>query len=159
VWNLVFSQFNHNPDDTYTPLPKQNIDTGLGLERLVSIIQDTPTNFETDLFYPIIQETEKMANVKYGVNTETDPSYKIIADHVRTGSFANGDHALPSKEGRGYRLRRFIRRATRVAKQIGIEKPFMYKLVPTVGNIMEDYYAEVSEQKEYIMEIIESEEN
>ncbi|MBO1003433.1 alanine--tRNA ligase [Pseudogracilibacillus auburnensis] len=158
VWNLVFSQFNHNPDDTYTPLPKKNIDTGMGLERLVSLLQDAETNFDTDLFVPIIKNTERLANIAYGQSAKTDTSYKIIADHIRTVAFAIGDHALPSNEGRGYILRRLIRRAVRYAKQIGIEKPFMYKLVPTVGEIMQDYYPEVLEQKEYIMNIIKVEE-
>ena len=158
VWNLVFSQFNHNPDDTYTPLPKKNIDTGMGLERLVSILQDAETNFDTDLFLPIIKKTEQFANVPYGKSEETDVPYKIIADHIRTVAFAIGDHALPSNEGRGYILRRLLRRAVRYAKKIGIEKPFMYKLVPTVGEIMHSYYPEVLDQKDYIMNIIKVEE-
>ena len=158
VWNLVFSQFNHNPDDTYTPLPKKNIDTGMGLERLVSLLQDAETNFDTDLFLPIIKKTEELANVPYGKATETDAAYKIIADHIRTVAFAIGDHALPSNEGRGYILRRLIRRAVRYAKQIGIEKPFMYTLVPTVAEIMKDYYPEVQDQADHIMNIIKVEE-
>lgn len=158
VWNLVFSQFNHNPDDTYTPLPKKNIDTGMGLERLVSILQDAETNFDTDLFLPIIKKTEALANKAYGQSIETDAAYKIIADHIRTVAFAIGDHALPSNEGRGYILRRLIRRAVRYAKQIGIEEPFMYTLVPTVGEIMVDYYPEVKEQEEQIMKLIKVEE-
>ena len=158
VWNLVFSQFNHNSDDTYTPLPKKNIDTGMGLERLVSILQGAETNFDTDLFLPIIKKTEQFADVPYGHSEETDVSYKIIADHIRTVAFAIGDHALPSNEGRGYILRRLLRRAVRYAKKIGIEKPFMYKLVPTVGEIMHSYYPEVLDQKDYIMNIIKVEE-
>lgn len=158
VWNLVFSQFNHNPDDTYTLLPKKNIDTGMGLERLVSILQDAETNFDTDLFLPIIHKIEEFANVKYGANNDTDVPFKIIADHIRTVAFAIGDHALPSNEGRGYILRRLIRRAVRYAKKIGIEKPFMYELVPTVGQIMHSYYPEVQEQQEHIMNIIKVEE-
>src|SRR5699024_704789 len=102
--------------------------------------------------------TEKFANVKYGKNDEADTSFKIIADHIRTVAFAVGDHALPSNEGRGYILRRLIRRAVRYAKKIGIEKPFMYELVPTVGEIMESYYPEVKEQEEHIMNIIKVEE-
>ena len=148
----MFSQFNHNPDDTYTPLPKKNIDTGMGLERLVSILQDAETNFDTDLFIPIIKKTEEFANVPYGESEEADVSYKIIADHIRTVAFAIGDHALPSNEGRGYILRRLLRRAVRYAKKIGIEKPFMYELVPTVGKIMYPFYPEVLDQKEYINE-------
>ncbi len=158
IWNLVFSQFNHNPDDTYTPLPKKNIDTGMGLERIVSVIQDVPTNFETDLFMPIIKSTEKLANIPYGKDEITDRSYKVIADHIRTVAFAIGDHALPSNEGRGYVLRRLLRRAVRFAKQIGIEKPFMYQLVAVVGEVMKDFYPEVLEQKDYIENIIKLEE-
>ncbi len=158
VWNLVFSQFNHNPDGTYTPLPNKNIDTGMGLERMASVLQGVKTNFDTDLFVPIIEQTEQMANVKYGFSTETDSVYKIIADHVRTVAFAIGDKARPSNEGRGYILRRLIRRAVRYGKNIGIEKPFMYKLVPVVGNIMKDYYPEVAEQTDSIMNVIQIEE-
>ncbi|MGM8212954.1 alanine--tRNA ligase [Virgibacillus sp. W0430] len=158
IWNLVFSQFNHNPDDTYTPLPKKNIDTGMGLERMASIIQNTNTNFETDLFMPIIKKVEQFANMEYGSDSQTDTAYKVIADHIRTVAFAIGDHALPSNEGRGYVLRRLIRRAARFAKQIGIEKPFMYKLVSTVGTIMKDYYPEVINQCAHIEIIIKVEE-
>lgn len=158
VWNLVFSQFNHNPDGTYTPLPKKNIDTGMGLERMVSVIQDTKTNFETDLFLPIIRETEKLADTSYGVSTETDTAFKVIADHVRTVSFAIGDNALPSNEGRGYILRRLIRRAIRFAKKININKPFMYELVPTVAEIMVDFYPEVKEKVPFIQKVVKTEE-
>ena len=158
VWNLVFSQFNHNPDDTYTPLPKKNIDTGMGLERLVSILQDARTNFDTDLFQPIIQKTEEFTKNKYGKSPEIDTAFKIIADHIRTVTFAIGDHALPSNEGRGYILRRLIRRAVRYAKNLGIEKPFMYKLVPTVGEIMKSFYPNIRDQEDFIANIIKVEE-
>ncbi|ASN05143.1 alanine--tRNA ligase [Virgibacillus necropolis] len=158
IWNLVFSQFNHNPDDTYTPLPKKNIDTGMGLERMICVIQDTPTNFETDLFMPIIKEAEEFANVTYGKSSESDTAFKVIADHIRTVTFAIGDSAIPSNEGRGYVLRRLLRRAVRFAKQIGIEKPFMYKLVPIVGEIMKDFYPEVLKQQEHIQKVVKLEE-
>ncbi|NWO13264.1 alanine--tRNA ligase [Virgibacillus sp.] len=158
IWNLVFSQFNHNPDDTYTPLPKKNIDTGLGLERMVSVIQDVPTNFETDLFMPIINKTEALASVKYGETSSGDTAFKVIADHIRTVSFAIGDGAVPSNEGRGYVLRRLIRRAVRFAKEIGIEKPFMYELVDIVAEIMQDFYAQVVEKKAFIKNMIRAEE-
>ncbi|WP_078545452.1 alanine--tRNA ligase [Litchfieldia alkalitelluris] len=158
VWNLVFSEFNHNPDHTYTPLPKKNIDTGMGLERMVSVIQDTPTNFETDLFMPIIQATEKISGVKYGEKKELDVSFKVIADHIRTVAFAVGDGALPSNEGRGYVLRRLLRRAVRYAKQIDINRPFMYDLVPVVADIMVDFYPEVTAKKDFIQKVIKNEE-
>ena len=171
IWNLVFSQFNHNPDGTYTPLPKQNIDTGMGLERMVSVVQNVPTNFDTDLFMPIIEKTEEFANRKYkrpgevdlkeifGSAEDINTPFKVIADHIRTVAFAIGDGALPSNEGRGYVLRRLLRRAVRYAKQIGIEKPFMYKLVPTVGEIMQDFYPEVTEKVEFIQRVIKNEED
>jgi alanyl-tRNA synthetase len=158
VWNLVFSQFNHNPDGTYTPLPKKNIDTGMGLERLVSVIQNARTNYDTDLFMPIIQETEKISENKYGVTLESDTAFKVIADHTRTVSFAIGDGALPSNEGRGYVLRRLLRRAVRYAKQINIHEPFMYKLVPVVAEIMKEFYPEVNEKTAFIQKIIKNEE-
>ncbi|KHE70624.1 alanine--tRNA ligase, partial [Halobacillus sp. BBL2006] len=158
IWNLVFSQFNHNPDDTYTPLPKKNIDTGMGLERMVCVIQGTDTNFETDLFKPIIEATEKLANVNYGDKEKLDSSFKVIADHMRTVTFAVSDGALPSNEGRGYVLRRLLRRAVRFAKQIGIDEPFMYKLVPEVSRIMVDFYPEVKEKEAFIQNVIKTEE-
>ncbi|TFJ94029.1 alanine--tRNA ligase [Lentibacillus salicampi] len=158
IWNLVFSQFNHNPDNTYTPLPKQNIDTGMGLERMVSVIQDAPTNFDTDLFIPLIRETEEISGKTYGQKTVYDTAFKVIADHIRTVAFAVGDKALPSNEGRGYVLRRLLRRAVRFAKQIGIDEPFMYKLVPIVGEIMADFYPEVLKQHTYIENVIKTEE-
>lgn len=158
IWNLVFSQFNHNPDDTYTPLPKKNIDTGMGLERMVCVIQETETNFETDLFIPIIRATEEIAEAAYGDSVDGDAAFKVIADHMRTVTFAVSDGALPSNEGRGYVLRRLLRRAVRFAKQIGIDKPFMYKLVPQVSNIMVDFYPEVKEKEAFIQNVIKTEE-
>ncbi|OCA91207.1 alanine--tRNA ligase [Bacillus sp. FJAT-27225] len=158
VWNLVFSQFNHNPDGTYTPLPKKNIDTGMGLERMASVVQNVPTNFETDLFMPIIRATEEISGVKYGESKESDVAFKVIADHIRTVAFAVGDGALPSNEGRGYVLRRLLRRAVRYAKQIGINRPFMFELVPVVGEIMHDFYPEVKDKQEFIQKVIKNEE-
>ncbi|MBP3039371.1 alanine--tRNA ligase [Bacillaceae bacterium Marseille-Q3522] len=158
VWNLVFSEFNHNPDGTYTPLPKKNIDTGMGLERMASVVQDVPTNFDTDLFQPIIKATETVSGKQYGIAKDVDVAFKVIADHIRTVSFAIGDGALPANEGRGYVLRRLLRRAVRYAKQLGIQRPFMYELVPVVGEIMEDYYPEVKEKGQFIQQVIKTEE-
>ncbi len=158
IWNLVFSEFNHNPDGTYTPLPKKNIDTGMGLERITSVVQNAATNFDTDLFIPIIRATEEISGSKYGVEKETDVAFKVIADHIRTVAFAIGDGAIPSNEGRGYVLRRLLRRAVRYAKQIGINRPFMYELVPVVGEIMVDFYPEVKENREFIEKVIKNEE-
>ncbi|CAG9612657.1 Alanine--tRNA ligase [Bacillus rhizoplanae] len=159
VWNLVFSQFNHNPDGTYTPLPKKNIDTGMGLERMASVVQNVPTNFDTDLFMPIIGATEVISGEKYRAgNDEQDTAFKVIADHIRTVTFAVGDGALPSNEGRGYVLRRLLRRAVRYAKKLNINRPFMYELVPVVGEVMKDFYPEVLEKKDFIARVVKNEE-
>ncbi|AYV74450.1 MULTISPECIES: alanine--tRNA ligase [Niallia] len=158
VWNLVFSEFNHNPDGTYTPLPKKNIDTGMGLERMASVVQNVPTNFDTDLFMPIIRATEQLADVRYGKDSLSDEAFKVIADHIRTVAFAIGDGALPSNEGRGYVLRRLLRRAVRYAKKININRPFMFELVPVVAEIMVDYYPTVKEKTEFIQKVMKSEE-
>lgn len=159
IWNLVFSEFNHTLENTYEPLPHKNIDTGMGLERLVSVIQDTPTNFETDIFMPIIKATEKLADGKvYGQDETIDTSFKVIADHTRAVAFAIGDGALPSNEGRGYVLRRLLRRAVMHGKKLGIHKPFMYQLVPVVAEIMVSYYPEVTENMAFIQKVIKTEE-
>lgn len=159
IWNLVFSEFNHKQDGTYEPLPHKNIDTGMGLERVVSIVQNAPTNFETDLFLPIIKQVEDLSgHFQYGDNAQTDISFKVIADHIRALSFAIGDGALPSNEGRGYVLRRLLRRAVMHGKKLGIDEAFLYKLVPTVGHIMESYYPEILEQQDFIEKVVKNEE-
>lgn len=158
VWNLVFSQFNHNKDGSYTPLPNKNIDTGAGLERFASILQDVNSNFDTDLFQPIIKQTAKMAGVTYGTAEESDVALKVIADHIRTVTFAVADGVLPSNEGRGYVIRRLLRRAVRYGKLIGMDKPFMFGLVETVGDIMGTYYTDVVTKREFIEKVIRAEE-
>ena len=159
VWNVVFSQYNHNADGTYTELPAKNIDTGMGLERIVSVLQDVPTNFDTDLFIPIIREIEKLSGAKYGVSKEQDVAFKVIADHIRTVAFAIADGALPSNEGRGYILRRLLRRAVRFAKILGLNSSFMYKLVDIVAEIMIDYYPNVKESVNFVKDVILKEED
>lgn len=160
IWNIVFSQFNHTPEDTYEPLPHKNIDTGMGLERVVSIFENAPTNFETDLFMPLIKQAEEFSGTKkYGQNKEDDIQFKIIADHIRTITFAIGDGALPSNVGRGYVIRRLLRRAVVAGKKLGIDEPFLAKMVPTVGKIMEDYYPDILKNADYIASVIESEED
>lgn len=160
VWNIVFSEFNHLPNGEYVEQPHKNIDTGMGLERLVSVIQEAPTNFETDLFMPLIEATAQLSDHKqYGVNSADDISFKIIADHARAVTFAIGDGAMPSNEGRGYVLRRLIRRAILNGKKLGINDAFMYQLVPIVGEIMASYYPDVLEQKDFIEKVIRSEED
>lgn len=160
IWNIVFSQYNHLSDGRYVDQPHKNIDTGMGLERLVSVIQGTKTNFETDLFMPIIKATEKMsAGHVYGEDKQADVAFKIIADHARTVTFAIGDGALPSNEGRGYVLRRLIRRAAVNGSRLGIQGAFLYKLVPVVGKIMASYYPEINRNQDFIEKVIHSEED
>ncbi|SOC38460.1 alanine--tRNA ligase [Salinicoccus kekensis] len=158
IWNLVFSEFNHNSDGTYTPLPKKNIDTGMGLERMASIVQNVPTNFDTDLFTPLIKKIEEVSGKAYGEDDARDAAFKVISDHIRTVSFAIGDGALPSNEGRGYVLRRLLRRAVRFSKELGINEAFMFSLVDTVADIMEDFYPNVKEKSDFIKEVVRKEE-
>lgn len=158
VWNVVFSQYDCNPAidrKDYKELPQKNIDTGMGLERLVSIIQGGETNFDTDFFLPIIHATEKMANVKYEDNKM---AYRVIADHIRTVSFALSDGALFDNAGRGYVLRRILRRAVRFGKKIGIDHSFMYELVYVVADIMKDFYDYLPAKADYVSGLVKKEE-
>jgi alanyl-tRNA synthetase len=158
VWNVVFSQYDCNPAidrKDYKELPQKNIDTGMGLERLVSIIQGGETNFDTDFFLPIIRETEKLATVKYEDNKM---AYRVIADHIRTVTFALSDGALFDNAGRGYVLRRILRRAVRYGKAIGIEHAFMYNLVFTVSDIMKDFYDYLPAKAEFVSTLVKREE-
>lgn len=160
IWNIVLSQFNADPAvprSEYKELPHKNIDTGAGLERLVAVMQGAKTNFETDLFMPIIREIEKLSGKTYDPDGD-NMSFKVIADHIRSLSFAIGDGALPGNEGRGYVLRRLLRRAVMHGCRLGINETFLYKLVPTVGKIMESYYPEVLEKREFIEKIVRREE-
>ena len=160
IWNIVLSQFNADPAvprSEYKELPHKNIDTGAGLERLVAVMQGAKTNFETDLFMPIIREIEKLSGKTYDPDGN-NMSFKVIADHIRSLSFAIGDGALPGNEGRGYVLRRLLRRAVMHGRRLGINETFLYKLVPTVGKIMESYYPEVLEKREFIEKIVRREE-
>ncbi|WP_303977175.1 alanine--tRNA ligase [Streptococcus danieliae] len=160
IWNIVLSQFNADPSvprSEYKELPHKNIDTGAGLERLVAVMQGAKTNFETDLFMPIIKEVEALSGKTYDPDGD-NMSFKVIADHIRSLAFAIGDGALPGNEGRGYVLRRLLRRAARHGQKLGIHEPFMYRLVPTVGQIMESYYPEVSEKADFIQKIVKNEE-
>ncbi|HFI0811729.1 TPA: alanine--tRNA ligase [Streptococcus suis] len=160
IWNIVLSQFNADPAvprSEYKELPNKNIDTGAGLERLAAIFQGAKTNFETDLFLPIIREVEKLSGKTYDLDGD-NMSFKVIADHIRALSFAIGDGALPGNEGRGYVLRRLLRRASMHGQRLGISGPFLYKLVEIVGHIMESYYPEVLEKRDFIEKIVKREE-
>ena len=158
VWNVVFSQYDAKEGvdrKDFKELPQKNIDTGMGLERLTALIQDGETNFDTDLFLPYIHETEKFASRKY---KEDKMAYRVIADHIRTCVFALSDGATFSNEGRGYVLRRVLRRAMRYGRNIGIEKPFLYELVDSVCKNMEDYYPYLMDKKEFVKKLILKEE-
>jgi alanyl-tRNA synthetase len=157
IWNIVFSQFNSKEGvarENYKELPSKNIDTGCGLERLCCVMQGENTNYDTDLFQPIIKKTEEISGVKY----EGQMAFKVIADHVRTVTFAVADGATLSNEGRGYVLRRVLRRASKYAKSIGIIKPFMSELVDVVIQIMDPFYPYLHEKKEIVNQVIIAEE-
>lgn len=158
IWNLVFTQFNKEADGSYSPLPKKNIDTGMGLERVTSVLQEVPNNFETDLFQPIIQETGRISGLSYGIDAQQDVHFKIIADHVRTVTFAIGDGVLPGNEGRNYIIRRLLRRAVRSGRKLGVEKAFLHQLVPVVEAIMGDDYPEIREKLAFIQRVVHTEE-
>ena len=158
IWNIVFSQFNAvsgKKRSEYKELPSKNIDTGSGLERLACVMQETESNFETDLFWPIIEEVEKLSSHKY---EENKMAFRVIADHIRAVTFAISDGEVFSNEGRGYVLRRLIRRAERFGKVLGINKPFLYQLVDIVVNIMKDFYPYLVDKKEYVKKLIIAEE-
>ena len=158
IWNLVFMQFNRDESGKMTPLPKPSIDTGMGLERVVSIIQDVPTNFDTDLIRPIIEKTESLAERHLEESRETEVAMKVIADHSRAAAFLIGDGILPSNEGRGYVLRRIMRRAIRYGRNIGLNRPFLFQTAEVVFDIMKEAYPELSEAAAFITNVIKNEE-
>lgn len=158
IWNLVFTQFNKNDDGTYTPLASKNIDTGAGLERLASVIQGKKSNFETDLIYPIIEYAAGQARLSYGQDKQQDVSLKVIADHARSLTVMIADGVLPTNEGRGYVLRRILRRAVRHGRLLGIEHPFLAGAVDAVISIFAGVYPELVEKADYIKRIITMEE-
>jgi alanyl-tRNA synthetase len=158
IWNLVFMQFNRDASGALTPLPKPSIDTGLGLERMASIIQDVNTNFETDLIYPIIQRAEALAERPYGQSESDDVAMKVIADHSRAAAFLIGDGVLPSNEGRGYVLRRIMRRAIRYGRNIGLTRPFLHETARVVFDVMAPAYPDLKAASAFITNVIENEE-
>ncbi len=158
IWNLVFTQYNQNDDGTYSPLKSKNIDTGAGLERLASVIQEKPSNFETDLIFPIIEYAANVAGVEYGKDKKIDVSLKVIADHARSITFMIGDGILPSNEGRGYILRRVLRRAVRHGRLIGINGMFLAGAVDVIIKMFGHIYTNLAEKRTYIQKVIEMEE-
>jgi alanyl-tRNA synthetase len=179
IWNLVFIQFNANPDGSFTPLPQCHVDTGMGFERAVAIIQGTKnltdfsgtiSNYETDVFHPIFDELERLSGAKYGrtlpihgsggesEQEKIDVAFRVIADHIRALSFAIADGIIPSNEGRGYVLRRILRRAVRYGRTLGFHEPFFFKLVDIVAKSMGDVFPEVRTKQDTIKETIRREE-
>ncbi len=158
IWNLVFMQFNRDESGTMTPLPRPSIDTGLGLERMAAVMQNVDTNFDTDLIMPIIRKTEALSEKAFGRSHETDVAMKVIADHSRAAAFLIGDGILPSNEGRGYVLRRIMRRAIRYGRNIGLIDPFLHVTARTVFDVMRPAYPELADASAFITTTIENEE-
>lgn len=158
IWNLVFTQYDRDEAGNYKPLAKKNIDTGAGLERIASVLQNKKSNFETDLLFPIIEYTTGLAGIGYGQKPSSDISLKVIGDHSRSLTFMIADGILPSNEGRGYVLRRVLRRAVRHARMLGIEKPFLASIVDIVVEMFKDAYPDLGEKKDYIKKVVQVEE-
>lgn len=158
LWNLVFMQFNRDESGNLMPLPKPSIDTGMGLERLTAVLQGKNNNFNSDLFAPIISAIAAMSNVSCGRSTETDVSIRVIADHLRAIVFLLSEGLMPSNEGRGYVLRRIIRRASRHAKLLGLDGAVLYRLMDSVVNSMGDIYPELIHEKERSSKVLMFEE-
>jgi alanyl-tRNA synthetase len=158
VWNLVFMQYNRDASGAVTPLPSPSIDTGMGLERITTILQGKATNYDTDLFRPILEEIATIANADYGANPNDDVSMRIIADHARAAAFVVGDGQYPGNDKRGYVLRKIMRRAIVHGKKLKIEEPFLYRVTGTVISLMKDAYPELVGVRETIARVIKQEE-
>ncbi|KAF0091514.1 MAG: alanyl-tRNA synthetase [Fusobacteria bacterium] len=157
IWNLVFMEFNRDEKGMLTPLPKPSVDTGMGLERIAAVMQGVDSNYETDLFQQIIKKIEELVNLKYSSGNGGFP-FRVIADHIRSSSFLIADGVLPSNEGRGYILRRILRRAVRYGKTLGLNKPFLYILVDTLIEVMENAFPELVEKRDFIIKVLKVEE-
>lgn len=153
IWNLVFMQYNRDADGTMNPLPRPSIDTGMGLERITAVVQEVASNYDTDLMQKIVKEVEKICGKKYYKDDRGFP-FRVIADHARSCTFLINDGILPSNEGRGYVLRRILRRAVRFGKILGINKPFLYQMTPMVVKLMSGAYPDLKEKQEYVQQVI-----
>ena len=158
IWNLVFTQFDRQPDGRLDPLPQKNIDTGMGLERTLTVLEDKETIFEISILKPIVDSIVEATGVSYGSDENKDISLRIMADHLRASTFLIGGGVFPSNEGRGYVLRRLIRRAVRQGRQLGMDKPFLYPLTAVVADVMKDAYPELTSKRDHINQVILSEE-
>lgn len=158
IWNLVFTQFDRQPDGTLRPLPRKNIDTGMGLERITSVIENAESDFETDLFLPIIRRIEEVSEVNYGKDDKRDRAFKAIADHIRAITFLISDGVIPSNEKRGYVLRRLIRRSALFGRNIGLSKPFLYNISSAVAETLGDVYPEIVSSIPLVEKLLKDEE-
>ncbi|MDP0493423.1 MAG: alanine--tRNA ligase [Fusobacterium sp. JB021] len=158
IWNLVFTEWNRMEDGSLEPLPKKNIDTGAGLERITAVLQKKSNNFETDLLFPIVQTMEKIAKVKYGENEKIDFSLKVIADHARAVTFLVNDGVIPSNEGRGYVLRRILRRAIRHGRLLGVKELFLFEIIDVIIDLMKASYPELEKNIKHIKKVVKIEE-
>jgi len=160
LWNLVFIQYNRQPTGKLVPLSARYIDTGAGLDRIVAVLQNKRSNYDTDLFMPIIERTSEMSGHKYTsqLGNKTDNAFRVIADHSRTLVFAITDGATPSNDGRGYVIRRILRRAARFGRELDLHEPFLYKLVPVVVDCLGDAFPEIRERAGHVSTVIQSEE-
>jgi len=158
IWNNVFMQFDRQPDGELIPLPKPAVDTGMGLERLATVMQKVQSNYDTDLLRDIIAHIEKLSGKTYGDNNENDVSMRVMADHSRATAYLIADGVLPSNEGRGYVLRRIMRRAMRHAKMLGFEDPVLYKTASFVLEFMAAAYPTEAERKDFVAKVVQNEE-
>jgi alanyl-tRNA synthetase len=160
LWNLVFIQYNRGEDGKLTPLRAKHVDTGAGLERIAAVLQKKSSNYDTDLFMPIIEKLSEITGYKYTskLNNGTDNAFRVVSDHIRALVFAITDGAIPSNEGRGYVIRRLLRRAARFGRELEMHEPFMYKLVPVVVDCLGDAFSEIRDRADYVSTVIESEE-
>ena len=159
IWNNVFMEFERSADGTLTPLPAPSIDTGMGLERITAVLQGKPSNYDTDLFTPILSRLGEIAGVTYGANDATDVSMRVVADHIRATTFLIGDGVIPSNEWRGYVLRKIMRRAMRHGKHLGLTEPFLHTLVAVLDREMGDAYPDLRTNRETIEKTILAEEH
>jgi alanyl-tRNA synthetase len=158
IWNLVFMQYDRGPDGALAPLPRPAIDTGAGLERVASVLQGVDSNYDTDLFVPLLGAAAELAGIRYGEDGERDVSLRVVADHLRAVCFLLADGAVPGNEGRGYVLRRILRRAVRHGMRLGFEEPFLHRLVPVLGEVMGAAYLELAATRQASAATIEAEE-
>lgn len=158
VWNHVFTQFDKQPGGVFNPLPKKNIDTGMGLERLTFIVEGKDDPFETTLFFPVVEAASKLLKVEYGSSPEAVAAFRIISEHLRASTFLLAEGIIPSNEGRGYVLRRLVRRAARYGRMLGAKDPFLHRLVPSVHEVYRDVYPEIISAEKTIREALKFEE-